>query len=486
MKKLIAILSAFVLIAQVQPAYASDAYNAEDIARTDGKAIYLINEDSAANHFPGIWSTSGKAGPSQSGRVCSSANDINCFYENGQTRAAAILPICESAVSEDCITSLELAGTDGIFHEAKYVRKVSGEEFAAVPGLNFPGASSTSLWELPQVPSASGTTTYSVTVTESLDYKPSTGKWNVFAVDAKVVPFREASGPYVQAKQITEKNQWGKDAPGATGFAHQCAWQEVGKCGIPQDFATDTKVRIKVRLKDSVGGWFRGRLSAPQISIEEFSKDTNLLTIEAAPVQVSKTQIVRDLKSLSSAEKKFMAANGLTEKTTWVKNWSSASSPVAFDVLDVFRSGQSDTASGVNTYWGFGTIPNVTGNKCLSDKSRVLGIVSTNAMAYDGGAPSFSGGFLSYKVAGLHFLSGGEALALGSYDLVMRSDTARCLYGFSKAPLSATVSVVNEKGTKSVATTVVKETKDGWLKLAAYGFTFSKKTIKVKITKKKK
>jgi hypothetical protein len=67
----------------------------------------------------------------------------------------------------------------------------------------------------------------------------------------------------------------------------------------------------------------------------------------------------------------------------------------------------------------------------------------------------------------------------------MRSETARCLYGFGKTPLYATVSVLNDKGTKSTASTVVSE-KNGWLKMAAYGFTFSKKTIKVKITKKKK
>ena len=103
----------------------------------------------------------------------------------------------------------------------------------------------------------------------------------------------------------------------------------------------------------------------------------------------------------------------------------------------------------------------------------------------DGTAPAFKGGFLSYKVGGLHYLAGGKDLALGTYDLVMRSDTARCLYGFSKAPLSATVSVTGGAGEKNVATTVVSE-KNGWLKMAAYGFTFSKKTIKVKITKKKK
>jgi hypothetical protein len=185
------------------PAIAADAYNAEDISRTEGKAIYLINEESAENHFPGIWSTTGQPGPGRSGRVCSSASDTSCFYQNGVTKAAAIIPVCESADSEDCVVSLELAGADGVFHLAKFVRKVIGEEFPAVPGAKFPGATSTSLWEVPQVLSASGTSTYSVTVTESLDYKYSTGKWSVVAVNAKVVPYRESSGSYVQPKQNT-------------------------------------------------------------------------------------------------------------------------------------------------------------------------------------------------------------------------------------------------------------------------------------------
>jgi hypothetical protein len=104
-------------------------------------------------------------------------------------------------------------------------------------------------------------------------------------------------------------------------------------------------------------------------------------------------------------------------------------------------------------------------------------------MAYNGGAPQFKNGFLNYEVAGLHYQPDGTTKVQGSYDLVMRSEVARCLYGFSRAPLSATISVVGE-GDKSIATTVVSE-KNGWLKLAAYGFTFSKKTIRVKVTKAK-
>jgi hypothetical protein len=113
----------------------------------------------------------------------------------------------------------------------------------------------------------------------------------------------------------------------------------------------------------------------------------------------------------------------------------------------------------------------------------VLGIVTTNSMVYDGGVPKFSRGFLDYRVAGLHFESDGKTEVIGSYDLVMRSDVARCLYGFNRAPVSATITISGE-GDKSIATTVVSE-KNGWLKLAAYGFTFSQKTIKVKLTQNK-
>jgi hypothetical protein len=117
----------------------------------------------------------------------------------------------------------------------------------------------------------------------------------------------------------------------------------------------------------------------------------------------------------------------------------------------------------------------------LKDANRVIGVVTTNAMMYNGVVPDFKSGQLVHKVAGLHYLPDGKSLVEGTYDLLMRSDVARCLYGFSKAPISATISVVGEGGENRVATTVVSE-KDGWLKLAAYGFNFSSPTISVKLS----
>jgi hypothetical protein len=65
--------------------------------------------------------------------------------------------------------------------------------------------------------------------------------------------------------------------------------------------------------------------------------------------------------------------------------------------------------------------------------------------------------------------------------MVMRSATARCLYGFSQAPIKASISVLSAEGSAQVATTASGE-RDGWLYLSAKNFTFSTPTIKVKLS----
>ena len=63
----------------------------------------------------------------------------------------------------------------------------------------------------------------------------------------------------------------------------------------------------------------------------------------------------------------------------------------------------------------------------------------------------------------------------------MRSEVARCIYGFSKAPINATLSITSADGSPQVATTVIGE-RDGWLYLRAKNFEFSAPTIKAKLT----
>jgi hypothetical protein len=86
-------------------------------------------------------------------------------------------------------------------------------------------------------------------------------------------------------------------------------------------------------------------------------------------------------------------------------------------------------------------------------------------------------------VSSPHFLPDGSVFK-GKYNLVMRSDYARCLYGFTSAPVSASISILSADGSAQVATTVLGE-RDGWLYLSANNFTFSSPTLKVKLTQAK-
>jgi hypothetical protein len=61
---------------------------------------------------------------------------------------------------------------------------------------------------------------------------------------------------------------------------------------------------------------------------------------------------------------------------------------------------------------------------------------------------------------------------------VIKSDVARCIYGFTSAPVSATISIVSADGTAQIATTTFTE-KDGWMYLTARNFTFSSPTVRV-------
>jgi len=111
----------------------------------------------------------------------------------------------------------------------------------------------------------------------------------------------------------------------------------------------------------------------------------------------------------------------------------------------------------------------------------LIGLVTTNAPIYWGGAPIFQDGSLNYQVAGLHLKADGT-LFKGSYDLAIRSEVARCLYGFSNAPIMANVSVLSTEGEGQLVATELVTEKDGWITLNAKNFTFSSPTIKVKLS----
>jgi len=158
--------------------------------------------------------------------------------------------------------------------------------------------------------------------------------------------------------------------------------------------------------------------------------------------------------------------------------------PLALQAMSAIAPLVGNKANTMTTSWNFRTLTNQEMNgadKCFTSTPGIKGIVSTNSTTYSQGPPVLSNGSLNYQVSSTHYMPDGTTPFKGTYNLVMRSDVARCLYGFSSAPISASISVISADGSNDVATTVAGE-KDGWLSLSANNFEFSAPVIEVKLS----
>ena len=83
-------------------------------------------------------------------------------------------------------------------------------------------------------------------------------------------------------------------------------------------------------------------------------------------------------------------------------------------------------------------------------------------------------------MAGIHTNVDGS-LFKGRYTYIVKSETARCYYHFSSAPIQAKVEIVSADNTNQIATTLISE-KNGFIRLQADNFTFSSPTIRVQLS----
>ena len=416
-------------------------------------------------------------------QYCSSIGlDPNCpesvvrFFrpqEKVELRASVVMGVCRTPSESFCIENLRIYKSGSQAKTAQFIREVNHSPFFANESLKMPAGGSVSLWDAPEVPHTGGATTYSAYVKVTMLNFGRGFEYQGFT--AVVSPFNEITGEprFLDASAIVGAvGSDGKTINVINPIPGKCSWMEEGKCGLTEDFADGTRAGLTFRVSQQIGGFFNGRLKAPDVRVEKFDSNTNRITVDGDPVKIPRFAIE--------------VPSSTPEAELFRNHWGgfyiadSSSNPSQIETLRKFAN---DTATAQTTAWQLASVAQGTYDRCFSQPNQLVGLVTTNAMGYESGSPRMSSGFLNYKVSGMHFLPDGKTEAQGSYDLLLRSDVARCLYGFSKSPISATISVAG--GTdKTVATTVVSE-KSGWLKMAAYGFTFSNKTIKVKITQPK-
>ncbi len=421
-------------------------------------------------------------------RLCSSLEVEYCDPTKKTLNSRAILNPCLGTYLNPCLDEVQVTDNSGKTHKLDYVRSVRGNTFKGDKKFNLPDGGTISLWRSEQL---SGVKDFAVTY--SIEYfgkKPSDNFFKPRLANVSIQPFIARSNskarnfyyrenPPSSPNRVT--NPFGSvSSIGLNDFGINCAWQEDLVCGAEQELENNYIYSVSIVTPKEFTGWLQGRLYSPQIEVQTVSNDLNKITVNAYPVQVPR--VVSDIeysKTNNEVEELFKSDKSFQNKSNF-RNILSTDNLNNLKYLDAFNKFLMDKATLTSTKWSFKTMDKddgSTSNKCLVSNTKLMGMVTTNAMIYEGGVPEFKDGNLEYRVAGLR-LNPDNSVFLGAYDLVLRSEAARCLYQFTNAPLSAEISVTGSDGEKKVATTKVSEEK-GWLHLGAYNFTFSQPTIKM-------
>jgi hypothetical protein len=410
--------------------------------------------------------------------LCPKWGEGDCVQTGGnyyyQYEGTVVLPVCTESNGIYCIESLELRSGGGDWRPAKFDRSIAGPIQPAVPEVGYPGGGTISLFESEEDPVSQNLDGYAIYASFEI-YPTATNqlKPRFEGLDLRVSPFSLEKGAFAEQTVSTIVKSDGKKGNSFSSFGENIVWSESDQRGRLTDFPKNVAARVTLRAPNTVTGWLGGRLTKAEVSVKKINETTNELIVGGYPATIGRAYTVLERAAAPEYFKK-----GLTDFPN-VSGFGYRGSNGVFSVLAAIKESLKDKSVSEETRWSLNSYQNST-TQCLQDDSNLVGLVTTNATVFDAVPPAFTGGVLTYKVGGLHYNSKGE-LTSGNYDLVMRSDVARCLYKFTNAPIQASISIAYETGEKQIATQVVNE-RDGWLYLGAYNFGYSSPTISVKLT----
>lgn len=393
-----------------------------------------------------------------------------------------------------CIGGVWAIDAKGRRIDGQFIRPVTLDEIRHVSedeARNLPASTSLGgIWRLPGVINSAGTDAYYVN-TQVTMFKPAEKKaFEYGEINSRISAVREIRGDY--SPMVLSPTGGGDSGARTTPDGEICVSVEFEVCHAPANFPENHRFGMSLRVGEKLSGWFHGRLSAPLIEVKDWQKGQEIL-IEGEPVNVPTLDFVVPREELSAPLQKLIqdcvdGTCGSTGNGNIVQTGGNVSHPTTMKLVTEFSGTYLDRASRTQSVWSFKNMFNHAGaidqrvfQDCSTQGGLLTGLVLTNALTYSSGPPVFDrdDGTLNYQVASPHYEEDGD-LALGSYDLTIRSTVARCLYGFSEAPIKAEITIIGDDGGKRVSTTVVNE-KNGWLYLSAKGFTYSSPTIKIKL-----
>lgn len=434
--------------------------------------------------------------------LCDGVDDPLCT-ETTNVHVIHNLPTCAVDDTFDCIASVwavDSSGNriDGIYQKALPVGTKNDHD--AIPSMLLSASRGLGgLWKIPGVVNSGGEDNYFVSMRNDSWIMKAKGvklRDNTIyygQLMAGIIPVQAITGDYRPMVsgdvRMPGRIGWGSSGPSYSPEGDLCAVADTNLCEVTRQFPEGYRFGMSVRLTQNVSGWFHGRIALPIIGGKNVGNRKEI-SIEAEPVKISTLDFTIPTKDVPDSVRKVIFADvdwGVMGKPdgSIQTMLNGLSDPQTMEIMTAMLPTIGDKATKTTQYWSYRALnawKNPEIQRCTERIGELGGVVTTNALTYSAGPPTYDAesGSLDYKVASPHFEADGK-VALGTYDLAVKSDVARCIYGFSNAPIRASISIVGENGEQKIATTVVNE-RNGWLYMSAKGFTFSSPTIKVKLT----
>jgi len=487
------------------PSFADDADEAKILVmkrhETDGDGWLGISfEDVIDNYLPSrLVQFYGQTfnGGSADAAVCTSTSDPGCGKPGWMWDARSILEECTTSSQENCVESLSAKLKDGtVVNGTVSSRWNEWAKFPADSTLGIPAGGAQLTWKIPGGNPGGSEEFALIPVLKARGIAPNINysELNVVLRPVTIVP-----GTYVKAASHVGLRGDGKGVFDDTTANEQgCVIAETTRCALATSFKDlSIEYTVKLRLAKSVQPWLHGRMFEPSIETKNLGGTANLLTVSAKPIVIPNFGgwvKWSDLPEAIKARNPFGAGGTTANQADWTnpdisKRILRIMQPPAGDrAIQEFKDWNplfSDKPFAMKTLWSVRTIQNMTPQISFCSGQQFAGLVTTNAAVYSDGPPSYNAqeGSMDYVVGAPHYDTKGEVFN-GTYSLIMRSDVARCIYGFGNAPISAKIEVASENGTPAVAVTTISQNAD-WMRLFAAGFHYSTPQIKVKLIEEK-
>ncbi len=486
-KALVLLLSTVLLLVEL----AANAGTRVDLTGTD-IGVRIVENQELLTDNPNLMAIN-RTSEGERFLLCKSLDDLICGKAD-EIKSTAFLPPCSSSIIRNCIKALyavDSAGKrfEGIFN--RLVAEGSPNEFPANERFNLPqGKGQGSIWTIPGLRNGADNENYYVGARFDSWVTASGGQiTSNFYPNRMIVgvsPVTAKLGNFGENYSVDSTNQSAGVGSGNSSSDQSwkdCVVTETGKCYMAAEFPAEYRFGLTLKLGAALQGWYHGRIYRPVITTKSEGGGAQEITIEALPVIVPTLQERVPTASLTSELRDFLQNNSVSNGFNYVMPESSG--PKSFEHTKLWIPIIKDKATTSQTYWSVRNLLDIkdsTISRCTKSDGALSGVVTTNSLVYEANPPVFDkeNQNLNYKVLSTHYAADGT-VAKGTYDLILSSTVARCIYGFTSAPIQASLSILSEDGAPQVATQIINE-KNGWLTLSAAGFTYSSPTIKVKLS----